>query len=281
MSREFTLALCQTKSFIEKEQSREMAASYVGKAADNGASVVSLPEMWNCPYSNSYFKKFSEPETGESVGFMSDLARKNKIYLIGGSIPECEADNGKTQGDGDAIYNTCFVFDPKGNIIGKHRKIHLFDISIKGGMTFMESKTLSAGDSVTVVDTEFCKVGIAICYDVRFPKLFNKMAGCLDAELIVLPAAFNMTTGPAHWELLMKARALDNQVYFAANSPARDPNSPYQAFGHSMIVDPWGKICEESDENLSIIYGKIDLDYVDSVREQIPISKQNKPDLYR
>ena len=266
----FRIALCQTKAFFDKDESMEMAASYVNRAADNGAKIISLPEMWNCPYDNSYFREYSETENGESVEFMSDLARENEVYLVGGSIPER---------DGDKIYNSSFVFNPNGEIIGKHRKVHLFDIDIPGGITFMESETLSAGESVTVVETEFCKIGVAICYDVRFPKLFNKMAD-LDAKLIILPAAFNMTTGPAHWELLMRSRALDNQLYFAANSPARDLNASYNAYGHSMIVNPWGEICGKADSLLSIVYGRIDLEYIEQVREQIPVLTQKRNELY-
>ena len=276
MDKKFKLALCQTMPLHDKEKSKEMAASYIKTAVGEGSEMVSLPEMWNCPYINSLFRKYSEPEDGESVQFMSDLARKHGIYLIGGSIPERES--GVSLEDSN-IYNTSFVFDPKGNLIGKHRKIHLFDIDIKGKITFMESATLSAGDTLTVIDTEFLKLGVALCYDVRFPKLFNKMAD-LGAKLMILPAAFNTTTGPAHWEILMKARALDNQVYFAANSSARDPESTYQTYGHSMVVNPWGEIIGETDETLSIVYADIDLDFVDSVREQIPISKQKKPELY-
>lgn len=270
MSNIFKLALCQTKAFLDKDESMEMAAAFVNKAADDGAKIISLPEMWNCPYDNSYFREYSETESGESVEFMSDLARENEVYLVGGSIPER---------DGDNIYNSCFVFNTGGEIIGKHRKVHLFDIDVPGGITFIESETLSGGDNSTIVETEFCKVGVGICYDVRFPKMFNKMAEG-GAKLIILPAAFNMTTGPVHWELLMRARALDNQLYFAANSPARDMDSSYHAYGHSMIVNPWGEICGKTDSSLSIVYGKIDLNYVDEVRQQIPVSKQMKPEVY-
>lgn len=270
MSNIFKMALCQTKASLYKDESMEMAAHYVNRAADNGAHMASLPEMWNCPYDNSYFREYSETESGESVEFMSDLARENEIYLVGGSIPEL--DDGR-------IYNSCFVFSPNGEIIGKHRKVHLFDIDVPGGIRFMESETLSGGNDITVVDTEFCKVGIGICYDIRFPKMFNKMAD-EGAKAVILPGAFNMTTGPAHWELLIRSRALDNQLYFGACSPARDMDSSYHSFGNSMIANPWGEICGKTDSIPSIVYGKIDLDYLEQIREQIPVSKQMKPDLY-
>jgi predicted amidohydrolase len=143
----------------------------------------------------------------------------------------------------------------------------------------MESETLSAGDRKTVFDTEFGRIGVAICYDVRFPELFASMTAD-GARLIVLPGAFTVPTGAAHWELLMRARALDNQIYFAACSPARDLQAPYHAYGHSCIVTPWGDFCGKTDVNESIVYGDIDLDYLESIREQIPIRSQRRPELY-
>lgn len=266
----FRIALCQMKGSFDKSESRAAAEKYVRAAAMHGAEVISLPEMWNCPYSNDYFREYAEPEDGDTVKFMSDLAAELGIYLIGGSIPEI---------NDDKVYNTCFCFDREGNIIGRHRKVHLFDIDVKDGIRFMESDTLTAGDEMTVIETEFCKIGVAICYDVRFPEWFRKMT-LEGAKLVVLPAAFNTTTGPVHWDLTMCARALDNQIYFAANSPARDENGPYQAYGSSCIVDPWGKITAKADEKECIIYGDIDLEYVDSVRNQLPLLKHRREVLY-
>ncbi len=266
----FKIGLCQMKGSFDKQESMKTAEKAIRQAAENGAAVISLPEMWNCPYSNDYFREYSEAEDGKTVNFLSELAAKLGVYLIGGSIPEL---------DGDKVYNTSFSFDRSGNIIGKHRKVHLFDIDVKDGIRFMESDTLTAGRDMTVIDTEYCKIGVAICYDVRFPEWFRKMA-LAGAKLIVLPAAFNMTTGPAHWDLTMRARALDNQVYFAANSPARDENGPYQAYGGSCIVDPWGKFIAHADEKECVIYGDIDLDHVEDIRQQLPLLKHRRAELY-
>lgn len=267
----FKIGLCQMMGSKDKRVCMEQAGSMIREAVSNGAQVVALPEMWNCPYSNDYFRDYAEPEDGPSVQFLSDLAKEQDIYLIGGSVSEL---------DGDKVYNTCYSFDRKGNMIGKHRKAHLFDIHVKNGIRFMESETLSPGDSATVIDTEYCKIGVAICYDVRFPELSRKMA-LEGAKLIVLPAAFNMTTGPAHWDLTMRARALDNQVYFAAVSPARDMKGVYRAYGSSCIATPWGEFLAKADEKECIIYGDIDLDYVDSVREQLPLLKHRREELYK
>ena len=163
----FKIALCQMMGSMDKEESKEKARAMVAEAAEKGAQVAVLPEMWNCPYSNDYFRDYAEPEDGPSVNFLSHLAKENDLYLIGGSISEL---------DDNKVYNTSFSFDRQGNLIGKHRKVHLFDIDVKDGIRFMESDTLSPGDQCTVIDTEYCKIGVAICYDVRFPELSRKMA---------------------------------------------------------------------------------------------------------
>ena len=266
----FQLALCQMKVTMDKKQNLATAESMIREAAEKGSKVVALPEMFNCPYSNKYFREYAEDAGGETVDFLSSLAKELEIYLIGGSIPELE---------NDSIYNTSFSFNKEGKIIGKHRKIHLFDIDVKGGIRFMESDTLTPGETVTIFDTEFCKIGVAICYDVRFPELFRKMT-LAGAKLIILPGAFNMTTGPAHWDLTMRARALDNQLYFAAVSPARDTEGPYQASGNSCVTNPWGEFCGKTDVRESIVYAKIDLDYVDEIRNQLPLLKHRRPAVY-
>ena len=266
----FQLALCQMKVGMDKQQNLAAAEAMVREAVKNGAEMAALPEMFNCPYSNKYFREYAESENGETVAFLSALAKELKIYLIGGSIPEL--DDGK-------VYNTSFSFDREGNVIGKHRKIHLFDIDVKGGIRFIESETLTPGDRTTIIETEFGKIGIAICYDVRFPELFRKMT-LEGVKLVILPGAFNMTTGPAHWELTMRARALDNQIYFAAVSPARDVEGPYQAYGNSCIASPWGEFCGKTDARESIVYAKIDMDYVEDIRNQLPLLKHRKPELY-
>lgn len=266
----FKLALCQLKGSYDKEESRQTVRRYMTEAASNGADVIALPEMWDCPYSNDYFREYAETADGETVKFMSDLAAELGVYLIGGSISEI---------DDDKVYNTAFCFDREGRMIGRHRKTHLFDIDVEGGIRFMESDTLTAGDSATVIDTEFGKIGVAICYDVRFPELFRRMT--LDgARMVILPAAFNMTTGPAHWDITMRARALDNQIFFAANSPARDEEGIYVAYGNSCIVSPWGDFIAHADEKECILYADIDFDYEDSIRNQLPLLKHRRPELY-
>ncbi|MDR0356992.1 MAG: carbon-nitrogen hydrolase family protein [Clostridiales Family XIII bacterium] len=270
MSAKYKIALCQMRSSADKDESMERAARYASDAAKGGAAIVSLPEMWNCPYDNAHFRAYAEEEGGPTVRFMSDLAKTNGVYLVGGSIPEFEADR---------VYNTAFVFAPDGRLLAKHRKVHLFDADIAGGVRFKESETLSPGSSLTTADTEFGKIGVAICYDIRFSKMFSAMAD-LGIHLLVLPAAFNMTTGPAHWELLLRARALDNQIYAAACSPARDLAAKYRAYGHSLIVNPWGELCGAAASDETVVFGDIDIDFMERVRGEIPIRTQRRDDVY-
>jgi len=216
-------------------------------AARGGADIVVLPEMFNCPYDSSFFRRFSEDYPGETTELLSELAALHSVYIIGGSIPELK---------GDMVCNTSYSFDRKGALIGRHRKIHLFDVEVQGGIRFKESENITAGSDVTVIETEFCRIGIAICYDMRFPELVRKMV-LGGAKIIVVPAAFNMTTGPAHWHLLARTRALDNQVYFIAVSPARNKEASYAAYGHSLVADPWGDIIAEASAGEEIIFSEI------------------------
>lgn len=266
----FKIGVCQLIVADNKESNLKNAERAIREAAANGSQLVVLPEMFNCPYENKAFPLYAEEYPGETTSMLSRLARELGIYLVGGSIPE------RDQG---VIYNTSFIYDKNGHLIGRHRKIHLFDVEIEGGISFKESAGLGAGKQVTVVDTEFCRIGVAICYDMRFPELMRLMA-LAGAEVIIVPAAFNLTTGPVHWEITAKARALDNQVYFVAASPARNLQAAYHAYGHSCIIDPWGQVVNKLDEKEGILYGEIDLQYVQKVRRELPLLQHIRKDVY-
>ncbi|GJD06174.1 Nitrilase homolog 2 [Galdieria sulphuraria] len=222
-----------------------------------------------------YAEEIPEPGASISEKFktcfaLSEAARKNHVYLVGGSIPER---------DGSKLYNCSPVFSPKGELLAKHRKIHLFDVDVPGGIRFFESETLSPGNCITVVRTELGNIGVAICYDIRFPELSMAMAR-EGACILCLPAAFNMTTGPAHWELLMRSRALDNQMYVAACGPARNESASYQAWGHSMIASPWGDIVISTEFQEDLLISEVKKELVQKTRVSIPLSKQRRSDLY-
>lgn len=258
------IALVQMTGFFEKEKSIEKMERKVREAAAAGADIVVLPEMWNCPYGTRYFREYGEEGEGRSYNVMAELAGELGIYLFGGSVSELE---------GGKVYNTCYVFGRDGKMIAKHRKHHLFDVDIKGGISFRESDVLSAGDSLTVADTEFGRIGVAICFDVRFAADFVRMTDEMGAGIFIIPAAFNMTTGPKHWQKLMVARAIDNQSFVIACAPGLDENAPYSAYGHSIIVDPWGEISAVAGTEEITVYGEIDTDLINEMRKQIPIGK--------
>lgn len=269
MKRQFKLAVCQMKVVDDKDSNITNASNMIQASAQNKADLVVLPEMFNCPYDNSKFREYAEEkDNSKTLKTMSNVSEEFNIYLIAGSIPELE--DGK-------LYNSSFIFK-NGEIIGHNRKMHLFDIDIPE-ISFKESETLSAGNQITVVDTEFCKIGVAICYDMRFPELLRLMT-LKGAELIVIPGAFNMTTGPAHWETLIRARAVDNQLYVAAASPAKNEDLSYVAYGNSMVADPWGEVLARANEKEEIVYANIDLSKVVDVREELPLLKNRREDIY-
>ncbi|PKM84884.1 MAG: carbon-nitrogen hydrolase [Firmicutes bacterium HGW-Firmicutes-11] len=284
----FVMGLCQMKVGIDKKSNLAKAEAMVREAAARGANVVSLPEIFNCPYANKYFREYAEDRNGETTSILSSLAKELGIYLIGGSIPEIEDGDASKDGDAGAesdavkeprVYNTCFVFDRSGSIIARHRKVHLFDVDVENGIRIRESDTITPGEDLTVFDTEYGRFGVAICYDIRFPELFRSLA-LAGAKMVILPAAFSFATGIAHWDITLRTRALDNQFYLAAVSPARDPESPYLAYGHSCIATPWGEFSAKTDHRESILIGEVDLDYVDQIRKQLPLLVHRKPELY-
>lgn len=268
------IGLCQMLvTEAGKKENIDKAKKMIYDAADKGAKIVSLPEMFNCPYDNKNFREYAETfPQGETIKMLSNAAKEKNIYLIGGSIPELDNE--------DKVYNTSFIFDNKGSLIGKHRKMHLFDIDIKNRVSFKESEVLTGGRDITVVDTEYGKIGVAICYDIRFPELIRIMT-LKGVKIVFIPAAFNMTTGPAHWETLFKSRALDNQIYVAGISPARDINYSYVAYGNSIVVNPWGNVVNRLDEKEAILIEDIDFDYINEVRESLPLLKHRREDVYR
>lgn len=257
------------------------ARTKVLEAAKAGASLIVLPECFNSPYGTQFFPKYAEtllpsPPTKEqspSYHALSELAAEAKAYLVGGSIPELEPTTKK-------YYNTSLVFSPTGALIGTHRKTHLFDIDIPGKITFKESEVLSPGNKVTIINLpEYGKIGLAICYDVRFPEL-AMVAARKGAFLLVYPAAFNTTTGPMHWSLLGRARAADNQVYVGMCSPARNINSTYHAYGHSFIAGPNAEVLGELEEKEDIVYAELDNEAIVNARKGIPVSAQRRFDVY-
>lgn len=271
------LACIQLATTTDKETNLANARTRVLEAAGKGAKIVVLPECFNSPYGTSFFPTYAEvlspPDASPSYAALRAMASDAGVYLVGGSIPEREEPSGK-------LYNTSLVFAPSGALLARHRKIHLFDIDIPGKITFRESDSLSPGSDLTIVDLPgYGKMMVTICYDIRFPELATIAArrGCF---ALVSPGAFNLTTGAMHWSLLARARAVDNQMYVAMCSPARDMNAGYHAWGHSLVVDPSAEVVVEAGEGEEIVYCELDGEKIETVRKNIPVRTQRRFDVY-
>lgn len=262
------IAQIQMHVSADKSENVRHACDLVRSAGDIDLAV--LPEMFCCPYDNACFRDYGEPFAGPAQRAMSQLARERGIYLIAGSLPELE---------GHRVYNTSFVYAPDGTCIARHRKIHLFDIDVEGGQRFRESDTLSPGNDVTLFDTPWGRMGLCICFDLRFEELCRVMA-LEGAQVLLAPAAFNMTTGPAHWELLLRQRAVDNQCFTVGTSPARDESASYVAWGNSMVCDPWGTVLRQCGAGEEVAVTELDMTRIDAVRRQLPILSARRTDVY-
>ncbi|KAL7547544.1 hypothetical protein ACHAWF_010828 [Thalassiosira exigua] len=288
----------------DKSHNIETAREYLRKAYEAGAELCVLPEIWNGPYATSAFAEYAEvlPGVGDSLGdeggwgessaMLMEAARSAGMYVVGGSVPEsC----------GGKIYNTCLIVDPTGRIVGKHRKVHLFDVDVPGGIRFKESETLSAGEGATYFDVVgksgddeggLGRIGVGICYDIRFPEYAMILTQKHRCRLLIYPGAFNLTTGPAHWELLQRARAVDGQCFVLTASPARSPPPAddggngakyphYSAWGHSTAVSPWGEVVATCDDEPAMVVADLDMAKVEEMRRAIPTGGQKRHDLYR
>lgn len=265
------ITLVQMRVGEDKRENAVHGRELIRRAVEGGTDLVILPEMFCCPYANDSFVKNSEPAGGMVWTTMSEAAAEHGVYLIAGSMPERE---------GDKLYNTSFVFDPKGQQLARHRKAYLFDINVPGKQRFFESETFSPGNEVTVFDTPWGRVGLCICFDMRFPELSRAMVR-KGAFLIAAPAAFNMTTGPAHWELLFRQRAADNQVFTVGVAPARDVNGVYVSYANSILCHPWGNVLQRCGAGEELVTVEIDPGETAKIRAQLPLLASIRDDLYQ
>lgn len=281
LAQSLNVALIQLKAGADKAANLTKVTKFIDSAVKTSTvgklHVVVLPECFNSPYAVDQFRNYAEQiPAGETTSLLSSLAKKHEVFIVGGSIPELDKES-------DKVFNTSLTFSPEGEIIAKHRKVHLFDIDIPGGITFKELVTLSAGEKATVFKLgDFGNVGLGICYDIRFPELaMIASRSPYNSFAMFYPGAFNTTTGPLHWHLLAKARAVDNEMFSVLCSPARDVGGDgYQAYGHSLVVDPYGKVVAEAGEGEEILFATLDKDLLPKVREGIPVHYQRKFDVY-
>lgn len=244
----------------------------VHKAADEGAKLVVLPENFafiGKKAEDVLLIKENYGEDGRIQNFMRELARKNDIWIVGGTIPVATSDPHK-------VRSASIVWNNEGEIVARYDKIHLFDVTLAGvGETYHESAIYSHGDSVVLVETPFGAVGLSICYDLRFPELFGTLRQ-RGAEIITLPAAFTAATGRAHWEPLLRARAIENQCYFLAAAQFGRHDNHRETHGHSMIIDPWGEVIAEQAFGIGYQVADIDMLRLQILREEFPVWEHKK-----
>ncbi|MEW5722107.1 MAG: carbon-nitrogen hydrolase family protein [Thermodesulfobacteriota bacterium] len=242
-------------------------------ARTGGAELAVLPEMFTQPYDMSLVPAWAEPVPGGRTSErLSHWARALKMAIVGGSVSEL--------GEDGRFYNTSTLWGPDGELLAKHRKVHLFDVDLPGGVSYRESAILSPGRRVTTARVLGMTVGLAVCYDVRFPELF-RLTALAGAELIALPGAFNHVSGPAHWEMLLRNRAVENTLYVAGVSGLAPAGAEYQAWGHSLLADPFGEVVTAMGRAEGVAFGDLDPERLKDIRARLPVLRQRREDLYK
>jgi predicted amidohydrolase len=265
-TRRFVAAAVQLCSGSDKVANLEKAESFIAEAARHEAQFVVLPEVFLWRGRRSGEAEAAEPVPGPSTARLAEMARRFQVHLVAGSMLE-QAPPGT--GEQSKVYNTSVLFGPNGAILARYRKIHLFDVDISGGVSIRESDTRLHGEELAVASTALGKIGLSVCYDLRFPELYRGLVRA-GAELIAVPSAFTFQTGAAHWEILVRARAIEGQVFvLAPNQIGRGPHGIVD-FGNSMIVDAWGKPLARAADREMLIFAEIDRDDQDRVRRELP-----------
>lgn len=266
----YKIGLAQLSSRQNKAANLAAAGHAVDRLAGEGADLVLLPEMFNFHGLEDSVPAAAEPVPGPSTEWARDKAREHGIFLHCGSLAE------RRGGD---VYNTSVVYDRSGSEVARYSKIHLFDARTPDGLEYRESDVFTAGNEVTVCDCGGVTFGLAICYDVRFPELFHALAD-RGAQVFLLPAAFTVPTGISHWEPVIRTRALENGCYMAACGQWGPYARGRQNFGHSMVVDPWGVVIAQCHERVDTITAELDIDYLLTVRERMPVQRHRRRDLF-
>ncbi len=268
----YRIAACQMSTQADKASNLEVASRLIDEAASLGAQMVGLPEMFNILGNGQIMRENREPMGGETTQLLQSKARQHGIYIHGGSIP-IEVDGSEKS------WNRTMVFDPEGTMIAQYDKIHLFDINIEGKAVENESARYEAGTNMVTFETEHDNFGLTICYDVRFPELY-RMLTLAGARVIFQPASFTMYTGKDHWETLIRARAIENQVYMVSSAQFGTIGTGKQVFGATMIVDPWGTVVAKAPERECVIVADVDHETQNSTRANLPCLSHRRPDIY-
>ncbi|MBI3249535.1 MAG: carbon-nitrogen hydrolase family protein [Deltaproteobacteria bacterium] len=259
--RSYLVAAVQMTASSSKEENLAKAETFVRLAAERGASVIVLPEVfaWRGPRAEE--PPQVEPIPGPTSERLRDVARRYRIHLLAGSFLE--------KSEEARAFNTSLLFGPEGDILAHYRKIHLFDVDIPGQVRVKESDTKKPGQDVVASETALGVFGLSVCYDLRFPELYRQLAA-KGAEVLFVPSAFTFPTGAAHWEPLLRARAIENQAYVIAPNQIGKNTHGFADYGNSMIVDPWGKVLARAADKECFITAEIDRDYLEKVRRELP-----------
>jgi predicted amidohydrolase len=273
MSDLLRVACVQLNASDNKPANLEKAEKLVARAAATGADVVVLPEKWNAIGSPDAFRANAEPvDGGETFRAMAEWARRHTVTLVGGSVTE--------RRDGhEKLSNTCAVYDSGGVLVALYRKIHMFDVEV-GGQVYRESEAEEPGEEPVVCEAEGWKLGLTVCYDLRFPELY-RIEALEGAELITVPAAFTLFTGKDHWELLLRARAVENQLYVAAANQWGETSPGKASYGRSLIVDPWGVVLAAAPDEDTVIVAELDRSRLERIRTTLPSLANRQPAAYR
>lgn len=263
------VALCQTHCDEDVAANEAQVFGLLEEAGAAGADLAALPEVWPCQGSASEVRLAAEPLDGPRRERLAAAARRHGMWVHGGSVLEL---------DGERIFNTSLLFDRDGEVVATYRKIHLFDADPPGGLPSRESFLYSAGDEVVTAETEFGRVGLSICYDVRFPELYRSLA-MQGATVVFVPSAFRFETGKDHWEVLLRARAIEDQVFVVAagqwgtwGPPGRERRN----FGDSLVADPWGRVVARAPEGVGLTLAELDLEEITRVREALPALRHRR-----
>ncbi|MEN1968742.1 carbon-nitrogen hydrolase family protein [Lentibacillus sp. N15] len=265
------VAAIQLNSRDNKKENISKALKLVKEAANKGAEFIVLPEYVDYMGEDSEKVGIGETIPGPTSDAFASVAKEYNVYLHCGSILE--------KADGQRVYNTSILLNGKGEIVKLYRKIHLYDAEFEGRYTIKESDTIKPGSDVVTAETDFGTVGMTICYDIRFPELFRSLA-IQGSKVIFVPAAFPLYTGAHHWEILLRARAIENQCYIIAAGQFGTVPPEQVEFGNSMIIDPWGTVLARAPEREAIIMQELDLDYIDQVRGKISCMAHRRPEVY-
>ena len=272
MAARLRVACVQFCSSGSKAENLERMEPLVARAAATGADLVLLPEKWNGIGTHEIILDVAEPlDSGESVGAMSAWAKQHGITLVGGSIVESREGREK-------LSNTCVVFDPQGEIAATYRKIHMFDVEV-GGQVYRESDSEEPGEGPMSCDVEGWRLGLTVCYDLRFPELYRILA-VEGAEIVTVPAAFTLFTGKDHWEVLLRARAIENQCFVAAANQWGVHEGGKASYGRSSIVDPWGVVLAQAPDEDAVISAELDRAHMERIRRSLPSLANRQPAAY-